>query len=389
MSFSSNIHGQKFKNNKKKFLRIKQKDYISKNQPEVVDNLKSKNYSEVEKNYKNLGNKINNVFLPTIFKDLVREGYKPLIKKQNENTEEVEKLQDKYDDAIQKWETAINKKIDDDSNTEGINKYKNVAVEDTLKNKYFITSDGIKRKFINDYAWDNKAQGCPSSISDSITNEELSKLPLGKPMQPLIPCKKGGYNIKYNGKKAWVSSDGTVHEYSDWINRHSSCRDKSMEDISGKDRLWSFYELNKGKDFGPSDICDLTNTSADNNVFNKNAEVMDLTKELRDKINKQIDIKNKLNKRMTTLKEGFREGLYSSTSFNSECGDNVDCHIRARQRALTIKKNKIKDVREKVNTYNGKIENQNLSVSSVQMHHLIWMVLGGTFLYTAIINLKS
>ena len=32
---------------------------------------------------------------------------------------------------------------------------------------------------------------------------------------------------------------------------------------------------------------------------------------------------------------------------------------------------------------------QLLDVSSIQMHHLIWAILGGTFIYAAIAHMKS
>ena len=77
---------------------------------------------------------------------------------------------------------------------------------------------------------------------------------------------------------------------------------------------------------------------------------------------------------MTTLKEGFREGLFSSQKVQLE---NTYNELDKR----TIKENKIKDLRWILNTYNGKIEDQNLSVPAIQMHHLIWMLLGAEHLF--------
>ena len=38
--------------------------------------------------------------------------------------------------------------------------------------------------------------------------------------------------------------------------------------------------------------------------------------------------------------------------------------------------------------YRAEVEDQNLSVPSVQMHHLIWVVIGGAFIATAMYNSK-
>ena len=54
--------------------------------------------------------------------------------------------------------------------------------------------------------------------------------------------------------------------------------------------------------------------------------------------------------------------------------------------ALKKKRDEIKKLRANLSTYDGQIEEQKLKINSVKMHHLIWMILGGTFLLTAIIN---
>ena len=46
---------------------------------------------------------------------------------------------------------------------------------------------------------------------------------------------------------------------------------------------------------------------------------------------------------------------------------------------------KLKKMKNAIAQYRAEVEDQNLSVPSVQMHHLIWVVLGGAFIATAII----
>jgi len=39
-----------------------------------------------------------------------------------------------------------------------------------------------------------------------------------------------------------------------------------------------------------------------------------------------------------------------------------------------------------IEQYRAEVEDQNLSVPAIQMHHLIWVIMGGAFIATAIYN---
>ena len=55
---------------------------------------------------------------------------------------------------------------------------------------------------------------------------------------------------------------------------------------------------------------------------------------------------------------------------------------------LKKEQEKIKKMKNDIAQYRAEVEDQNLSVPSVQMHHLIWVVIGGAFIATAIYNSK-
>ena len=55
---------------------------------------------------------------------------------------------------------------------------------------------------------------------------------------------------------------------------------------------------------------------------------------------------------------------------------------------LLKEKEKLKKVKDSIAQYRAEVEDQNLSVPSVQMHHAIWAIIGGAFIATAIYNMK-
>ena len=53
---------------------------------------------------------------------------------------------------------------------------------------------------------------------------------------------------------------------------------------------------------------------------------------------------------------------------------------------LSEMKKKLKKMNTTIQSYKAEVEDQNLSVPSIQMHHLIWVIMGGAFIATAIYN---
>jgi chromosome condensin MukBEF ATPase and DNA-binding subunit MukB len=53
---------------------------------------------------------------------------------------------------------------------------------------------------------------------------------------------------------------------------------------------------------------------------------------------------------------------------------------------LLKEKKKVDRFKMDIEQYRAEVEDQNLSVPSIQMHHLIWVIMGGAFIATAIYN---
>ena len=53
---------------------------------------------------------------------------------------------------------------------------------------------------------------------------------------------------------------------------------------------------------------------------------------------------------------------------------------------LLKEKKKVDKFKMDIEQYRAEVEDQNLSVPAIQMHHLIWVIMGGAFIATAIYN---
>ena len=56
---------------------------------------------------------------------------------------------------------------------------------------------------------------------------------------------------------------------------------------------------------------------------------------------------------------------------------------------LTVMNKKLRKMNDDIKQYEAEVTDQNLSVPSVQMHHLIWIILGGAFVATAVHNYRN
>ena len=50
---------------------------------------------------------------------------------------------------------------------------------------------------------------------------------------------------------------------------------------------------------------------------------------------------------------------------------------------------KLRKMNDDIKQYEAEVSDQNLSVPSIQMHHLIWIILGGAFVATAVHNYRN
>jgi hypothetical protein len=351
-------HGKTFKINRNLTKDIKNVGLISKIQPNLANKFKSVNH-----NY--------------------REGFTELEKVEQKEEEQLSDLRGKYEDALSDWETAYNNKIQSimGNTNNNIFKGKNIVVKDEAENKYFIDGNSVYRRFLDENAWSRRGLGCPNAVSQKITQEDLKGLTPGSSLLGEIPCRKGGYNVQYGGQKGYISSNGNIHLYKDWINANATCKSLPMNDITGKDSLWANYLLNKGEDYTNNSKCEIIKAQMDN-LMNANSKVIAQGEEIEKEINNLVDKRDKIDKKTggTHVIETFK------ASYSCEDDNSKKCETNNKYRELKQLKKKINKMRTDINTYKSEIERQNLSVSAVQTHHLIWLIIGGAFIFTAVLN---
>ena len=245
------------------------------------------------------------------------------------------------------------------------------SLNSRLKNKvvqyngdyYYINNTGTARQF-TDASWGGKDPSCPNS-NTTINAQEFSRLSLGPPMNVGELCRSGGYNAKdqSSGSAAWVDNLGYKHLYTDFINKHSTCPSDTVT-VTGV----QFNAIPTGKSYGPSDTCNTM--SLDSPVYDQ-----------------LVVLNQKMISGVTAMKG----------EVNKMAGEDVtlDKNIEKQKKILADTYDKLKKEQEKIKKmkndiaqYRAEVEDQNLSVPSVQMHHLIWVVIGGAFIATAMYNSK-
>ena len=372
-------HGQKFMK-KRKRLKNKhlRKNMVSIEQPDI-DNIFKSTYS----------NKL-------------KEGYTALGVKEDALEQKKIDLKRDTDTALSQWSTAYqNAKLEVDTKSSTMNDKRNKLVKDDSDTTYYIDGNGVKRMFTTEAKTylNNPAlrpKGCPDpSISPpiSMTNTDLGEFTSGENMDVGFPCKMGCYNLTKDGETIWVDAKGKAHEYSNFA-ASVNFKDARTETIQGNSVWWDNLKGQSNK--GTIEASDGNNcgsgisTSSVNELSQKNDNLITKTGEIIANITemriKRKIIENKIGSTysgFTNLSEGFKGAYVKGSEDPNETEKSKLIRILEE---LKTKRDEIKKERANLSTYNGQIEEQKLKINSVKMHHLIWMIMGGTFLLTAIIN---
>jgi len=353
---------------------------------------------------------IDSIFKST-YSNKLKEGYTALGDKEQALEDKKIDLKSKADTALSEWSSAYqNARTELDSKSSAMNDKRNKLVKDDSDMIYYIDGNGVKRMFtteakkaLNDPAL--RPKGCPDATVSSpisVTDTELGEFTAGENMEVGFPCKMGCYNLTKDAETIWVDAKGKAHEYSDF-GASVNFKDAKTETIQGSDGGWwdnLMAQPNKGK-INPNDPNNCgtgISTSSVNELSQKNDNLISKTRDIITNItsmkNKRKNIENKIGSTysgFTNLREGFREGNdnWNGSYVKGEDGakdETMKSKLIHKLEELKLKRDEIKKERANLSTYNSQIEEQKLKINSVKMHHLIWMIMGGTFLLTAIIN---
>jgi len=340
--------GEKFKNNQRKYKALIEKyhlNMISVNQLNIVDNLKSKRYACIGEGF--TGASMNAVEQKNLAE---KQKIDQLEGEFNNNMQQYISLYKTYLKELASRQTSLNSRL----------KNKVVTYNGSY---YYINNTGLARQF-TDSSWKGKDESCPGS-NTTINAQEFSRLSLGPPMNVGELCRSGGYNAKdqSSGSAAWVDNLGYKHLYTDFINRNSSCPADTVE-VTGI----QFNAIPTGKNYGPTDKCNTM--SLDSPTYDKlvvlNQKMISGVTAMRGEVNKMatedITIDSNIEKQKTILTNTYSK--------------------------LLKEQKKIKQLKMDIEQYTAETEDQLLSVPSVQMHHMIWAVIGGAFIATIMYNSK-
>ena len=246
---------------------------------------------------------------------------------------------------------------------------RNTSLNTAHKNKvmkyqgtyYWINNAGTARSF-DATSWLGKDNSCPDSAGN-LTGQEFSNLTRGPPMGQGELCTSGGFSAKDGGSgtTAWVDNQGYKYIYSDFINKHSSCPNQTRTLSSVQ-----FHAIPTRRSYGRDDKC----------------ETVSLDSPLHDKL---MTLNSKL---MGTITE-MKTLVNNITSKDGE----VQKKVKAQKSILIKKYRELKKEQDRVmklkrgnDTLIAEVDEQQLDSSAVQMHHFIWAIIGGAFIYTALIQ---
>ena len=199
-----------------------------------------------------------------------------------------------------------------------------------------------------------------------MTASDFALLNRGPPMGEGELCSSGGYSAKDggSGSTAWVDNQGYKHPYRDFINKHSSCPNDTRTLTSIQ-----YHAIPTRGSYDKDDVC--ATVSLDSPLHDKlvslNNELMAIIKEFHSLIS-TLQIKDKELKKQISSQKNVLVTKYS---------------------ALQKEKKRVMKLKRENDTLIAEIDEQQLDSSSIQMHHLIWAVIGGAFIYTAFIQLNK
>ena len=265
-----------------------------------------------------------------------------------------------YTNLMEQYETKYEDYLKDILRRKKANK---VNIKDKVgthnQSKYWVSSNGVARKFTNE-AWSAKDNSCPNSSID-ITSDEMAKLSSGPLMGVGEKCNTGGYAIRSptNGEVSWVDSQGVRHLYTDPQNMHSSCPklDAAKTDFTAQ----QYDAISVGTPYGSNDSCRL----------------ISLDSPLHDQI---VTIQNKMitiAKQMKALVDG-NEG--ETKKIRNEIERKQEAIMRFMKK-VDKRRAKIKKVEQEIATYRGDFDNRVRQVKSMEAKFMAW-TLAGTLIAT-------
>jgi len=344
--------GKKFEQNQNKYKRLVKKhnlNLISGNQLNIVDNLKTNKFSIIE----GLAtDSMSDVAVNAVKHKNITENSKLIELESNFNTN-----MEQYVNLYKKYLIELTER---QSNT---STYRNITIKYD-NNYYYVNKSSVARQFTAE-SWITKDDSCPDS-SKILNDEEFQKLTRGNPINTGEMCGITQINVqdRDNGSSAWVDSQGQKHIYTSWHDRNATCPSDNKI-ISGP----QFNAIPKSNNYGPNDKCSLV--SLDSSTYDKlvilNTKLLTIVQNMKQEVNnllsedKTVDVKVKNQK--IKLVKSYQD--------------------------LTNMNKKLRKMNDDVKQYEAEVDDQNLSVPSIQMHHLIWMILGGAFIATAVHNYKN
>jgi len=338
--------GKKFEQNQKKYEKIinkKNLNLISVGQLNIIDNLKSSKYANISEN-----------FTGSVEMNAVDQ-------KNLEETEKLQKLEGEFNQSMGQYTTLYKKYLKELAERQTYSSSLRSIVVKYSDSIYYINNKGIARQFTAS-SWTAKDSSCPG-IEKTLSDAEFSKLTVGPPMNVGEICGPGALNVKdeNNGTAAWVDNQGYKHVYTDFINRNKSCP-ATAKSITGI----QFNAMPQGAAYGSNDRCELSDLESPtyDQLVVLNGKLMEKVLDMKLEVNKlatdDVNLDKNIKKQKSTLLNTYSE--------------------------LNQMKKKLKKMNTAIQSYKAEVEDQNLSVPSIQMHHLIWVIMGGAFMATAIYN---
>jgi hypothetical protein len=332
--------GKKFKNNQNKYnnlVKSSNLEQISLGELNIVNNLRYNNYNVIE----GFDNEVEKI-----------------------NTKELQKLQSLEQDfnkLMNQYLVKYKKYLEElqTRQSSGKSQYRNKVIKDINGDKYYVNNIGMARQF-SDAAWVNKDKSCPDPHT-TISAKDFSQISLGSNMGIGEKCATGGYNAvdASSGTTAWIDTLGYKHLYDDFRNRHKTCPSQTQKLTSIQ-----FNAIPNGSSFDRNDICSVI--SLDSPLYD---QIMALNNQLLRKV----------------------EEMKTEIDILKKSDADLDKNIEIQKQKLTNVYNELKKQKQKINrlktknkTMIAETDELILNSSAIQFHHLIWMVVGASFLTFAI-----
>tara|TARA_B100001063_G_C16777284_1_gene566654 strand:+ start:333 stop:1361 length:1029 start_codon:yes stop_codon:yes gene_type:complete len=338
--------GKKFKKYQNKYnnlVKNKNLQHVSIGKLNVVNNLRYRNYNVIE-------------------------GFSGEDKVETINNEEIKKLESlekSFDNTMKEYLDKYKKYLEELQTRQSSVKsmYRNKVIKDVNGTHYYVNNVGVARRF-SDAAWVGKDNSCPESAT-TLSAEDFSKISLGSSMGIGEKCSPGGYNAidASSGTTAWIDTLGFKHFYDDFRNKHSTCPSQSQQLTSVQ-----FNAIPTGKSFGKDDPCSII--SLDSPLYDQlivlNGNLMRKVEEMKTEVDSLKEKDTALDKNIVIQKQKL------INTYNE----------------LKKQKDKIKNLKTRNRTIIAETDEIILDNSAIQFHHLIWMVVGATFVASAIMYAK-